>query len=298
MMQRVGIAAVALAGSGGGCAAPGRQEGGDGQAAATVSCSSGRVRLDGAGPRCVPTRGASLIVRGRAHRGVWRGRLGSQRLPGWTQVQAAPGGVRIVRGPDAAGRRVALFTVRPGDRPVPGGERAEVVASHAATAGREGAEAWYAWSTYFPADLHPLARSTSNIFTQWHQWDPSPPARPAHCSPNIALQVNTRHRPPRIRLAVRGGRLNARTCQPQVARAWDTVELRLRRWVDFALYVRWSSSPARGRVALAVDGHVVVRPTRVATLYPGLGTYLKQGFYRAPSPATSRIYHGGVTRFR
>lgn len=297
MTQRVGIAIVAIAGSGG-CAAPARLDGSDGQGPAAVSCHGVRARPDSAGPRCLPTRGASLIVRGRAHRAVWRGRLGSQRLPGWTQVQAAPGGVRIVRGPSTSGRRVARFTVRPGDRPVPGGERAEVVASHAATAGREGAEAWYAWSTYFPADLNPLPRSTSNIFTQWHQWDPTPPARPTHCSPNIALQVNTRHTPPRIRLAVRGGRLNARTCRPQVARAWDTVALPAHRWVDFALRVRWSASPARGRVALVIDGRVVVPPTRVATLYPGLGTYLKQGFYRAPSPATSRIYHGGVTRFR
>ncbi|UGS35719.1 hypothetical protein DSM104329_02114 [Capillimicrobium parvum] len=297
MAQRVGIAIVAITGAGG-CAAPVREPGTGAERGPTVTCRSERSRADGARPRCLPARGSSLVVRGREHRAVWRGRLAARRLHDWAQVQAAPGGVRIVPGPGTRGRRVALFTVRPGDRPVPGGERAEVVASHAATAGREGAEAWYAWSSYFPADLNPLASSTSNVFTQWHQWDPSPPARPTRCSPNIALQINTRHTPPRIRLAVRGGRLDPRTCRPGTARAWDTVALARRRWVDFALYVRWSASAQRGRVALAIDGRTVVPVTRAATLYPGQGTYLKQGFYRAPSPATSRIYHGGVTRFR
>jgi Polysaccharide lyase len=241
------------------------------------------------GPRCLPAAGSELVVGGVARRPVWTGRLASTRLAGWSGRQLRPGSLRIVRGPGTGRRHVALFRVRPGDRPVPGGERAEVVADQAATGGQEGTEAWYAWATAFAERLHPLPSDTWNVFTQWHG------TAPDHCSPNIALQVNTRPRPARIRLAARGGAL--RGCTPQTSRTWDTVAVRRRRWYDFALHVRWSSHPARGFVELAIDGRIVVPRTPIATLYRGQGVYLKQGFYRGASPATSRIYHGGVMRF-
>lgn len=258
---------------------------------ASVRCRSERAPAGSAGPSCLPARGATLVTDGRSHARRWSGSFASTRLRGWDQLQAAPGALRIVRGPRAGGRRVALFTVRPGDRPVPGGERAEVAASPRATGGSEGMTAWYAWSTYFPRDLNPVPDHTWNVFTQWHG------TQPDGCSPNVALQVNTRARPARIRLSVRGGRLGA-GCSAQVTRSWDTVALPRRRWVDFALLVRWSADPRRGFVKLVVDGRVVVPGTATPTLYPRQGVYAKQGFYRGPSSRTSRIYQGGMTRFQ
>jgi hypothetical protein len=232
------------------------------------------------------------VAHGRRKAPLWTGRLSSRRLAGWAQRQALPGRIRIVRAPGAPRRRVVLFTVQPGDRPVSGGERAELAASRQATGGYERSEAWYAWSTYFPRDLNPLAAHTWNVFTQWHG------TAPDHCSPDVALQVNTRPRPPRIRLAVRGGALARSSCAPQATLTRDTVALALGRWYDFALHVRWSADPRTGFVELAVNGRVVVPRIATATLYAGQGVYLKQGFYRGPSAATSHIYHGGVTRFR
>jgi hypothetical protein len=243
------------------------------------------------GPRCLPAPGLRLVVDGVRSAPGWIGSFSSTRLSGWAQRQVVPGGLRIVRGPGTGARRVGLFTVRPGDSPAPAGERAEVAASPASTGGRESADVWYAWSTYFPGDLHPVPSDTWNVFTQWHGNGPD------HCSPNVALQVNTRPSPARIRLAVRGGSLESGSCTPPVVRTWDPVVLELKRWHDFALHVRWSSDPGRGFVELAVDGAVVVPRTTLPTLYTGQGVYLKQGFYRRPSPETSRIYHGGVARF-
>ena len=242
-------------------------------------------------PGCLPASRLVLRVGERTLRPAWIGRLSSARFAGWEQRQVLPGGVRFVRVPGSRGRHVARFLVRPGDQPVPGGERAEVAASQAATGGGEGREAWYAWSTYLPADLAPLPSHTWNVFTQFHQTGRD------HCSPNVALQINTRARPARIRLAVRGGTLDVATCRPGGHAAWDTVRAVRRRWYDFVLHVRWSADPQRGLVELFVNGRRVVAPARLATLYRGQGVYAKQGFYRGPSPRPSRIVHAGMTRF-
>lgn len=242
-------------------------------------------------PRCLPSRDLVLRAHGRTLRAQWAGRLSSDLFAGWTQRQFLPGRLRAVRVGGSRGRHVGRFVVRPGDTPVPGGERAEVAASPAATGGVEGAEAWYAWSTYFPAGLHPLPDHTWNVFTQFHQTGRD------HCSPNIALQLNTRLRPARIRLAVRGGWLSTRTCRPQMATSFDGEPLRLRRWYDFALHVRWSSNPRLGFVELLVNGRRSVPRTPLATLYRGQAVYVKQGFYRGPSPQVSQIVHSGMTRF-
>jgi polysaccharide lyase-like protein len=268
-----------------GAAAAGGMTAAQGAGEPVVACRSHR-------PHCLASGRMTLSAHGRVHRAAWSGRFTSRALPDWEQRQAAARGVAIVAAPRLGRRRVARFTVRPGDRPVVGGERAEVAASAAATGGLEGSERWYAWSTYFPADLNPVPNATWNVFTQWHATGDD------HCSPNVAMQVNTRARPARLRLAVRGGRLAVGSCAPQATMAWDTVVLESERWYDFALHVRWSAHPRRGLVELAVDGRVVVAPTTVPTLYPGQGVYVKQGFYRGPSTTTSRIYHGGITSLR
>ena len=61
--------------------------------------------------------------------------------------------------------------------------------------------------------------------------------------------------------------------------------------------MRWSADLAVGFVELFVDGRAVVPRTAMATLYRGQTAYAKQGLYRAPGTATSRILHAGLVRF-
>jgi hypothetical protein len=185
-------------------------------------------------------------------------------------------------------RAATRFVVRAGDAPVRSGERTERVASVAATGAAPGSERVYRWSTRFPLDFTPVPASTWNIFTQWHE------SAPDGCHPNIALQINTNKTPAMLRLQVRGGALGA-GCAPQESRSWDFAPLRRGRWEDFALHVGWSDRPGGGSVALTLDGHAVVPRTALATLYTGQRAYLKQGFYRAPSPLTATVLHSAVT---
>jgi hypothetical protein len=199
--------------------------------------------------------------------------------------QAGPARIGAVRIGD---RTATRFVVREGDSPVHSGERTERVASVAATGAVPGSDRVYRWSTRFPSDFAPVPDSTWNIFTQWHE------SAADGCHPNIALQVNTNMSPPLLRLQVRGGALGA-GCAPQQSRSWDFAPLVRGRWDDFALHVGWSDRPGGGYVALTLDGRTVVPRTALATLYTGQRAYLKQGFYRAPSPLTTSVLHSAVT---
>jgi hypothetical protein len=198
---------------------------------------------------------------------------------------AGPARMATVR---VGARAATRFVVRAGDSPVHSGERTERVASVAATGARPGADRVYRWSTRFPRDFTPVPDSTWNIFTQWHE------SAADGCHPNVALQINTNMSPAMLRLQVRGGALGA-GCAPQQSRSWDFAPLQRGRWEDFALHVGWSDRPGGGSVALTLDGHTVVPRTALATLYTGQRAYLKQGFYRAPSPLTSTVLHSAVT---
>ena len=46
-----------------------------------------------------------------------------------------------------------------------------------------------------------------------------------------------------------------------------------------------------------MNGKVRARK-HMATLYRGMGVYLKQGFYRGESSKTTTIIHDGMQRFR
>jgi hypothetical protein len=186
-----------------------------------------------------------------------------------------------------ARRHVTRFVVRRGDAPVHSGERTERVASVAATRATPGTEQVYRWSTRFPTTFEPVADSTWNIFTQFHE------SAPDGCHPNVALQVNTKKLPAMLRLQVRGGGLGP-DCAPQQSRSWDFAPLERGRWQDLELRVGWSDAVDGGSVALSLDGTPVVPRTALATLYRGQRAYLKQGFYRAPSPFVSTVLHSAV----
>ena len=117
----------------------------------------------------------------------------------WTSKQALPGRIDIVPSPVRQGQFASRFTVKPGDDPVPGGERAELMYwSHE----RAGKTSWWRWSTYFPRGFHPNGGAW-NIFTQWHQTGDK-------CSPPVRFMVDKYMSPPRLRLDVWGGRLNTK----------------------------------------------------------------------------------------
>ena len=254
-----------------------------------AACDAGRRVPATARRHCVPS--SRLVVRfGTTHlRPVWRGTFARSGPAGWSAVSAVPGDIATATAPHIGGL-AGLFRVGPGDSPVSSGERAEVVASQQAIAGFPGTEAWYAWSTYFPLAFGPVPQQTWNIFTQWHETNPD------HCHPNVMFAVDTVRQPAQIRLTVRGGALDPRTCIPSSNRSWQLVPLALGHWYDFVLHVRWSADRAAGFVELAINGRLVLLRTAIPTLYAGQGVYAKQGFYRAPYAGVSRIYQGGLTR--
>jgi hypothetical protein len=203
----------------------------------------------------------------------------------WHEQEAV--GTASVRAVTVGARPATRFVVRPGDSPVRSGERTERVATVAATGARPGGRQTYRWSTRFPRGFAPVPGSTWNIFTQWHG------SAADGCHPNIALQINAKRLPAMLRLQVRGGALGP-LCEPQEARSWDFAPLVLGRWEDFTLRVGWSDAVGGGFVELGVGGRVVVPLTALATLYTGERTYLKQGFYRAPSALTASVLHSAV----
>jgi hypothetical protein len=264
--------------------------------AAVCGCGSGEPQLactghqvGGREPRCTPGAGLHLTGTGHSLRPAWRGYFDSAGAQGWLRLEARPGRLRVVRRADVPAA-LGRFTVRPGDL-VRKGERAELVASVADTGAHEGAEAWYAWSTFLPQDLHPAPYDTFNVLTQFHG------ARPDACSPSLQLNLDTRPSPPRLVLLGRGGRLPEITCKPEHKRTWDLGPVRLGRWNDFVLHVRWSASARHGLVELSRNARRLVPPTRFPTLFANENAYLKQGFYRDHYGKVSRLYQTGVTRF-
>jgi hypothetical protein len=256
-----------------------------------AACDAGRTVPATARRHCLPS--SRLVVRfgSTRLRPAWRGTFRHAGPAGWSAISELPGDIATANAPHIGGL-AGLFRVGPGDSPVASGERAEVVASQQAIAGYPGTEAWYAWSTYFPLAFGPVPQQTWNIFTQWHETNPD------ECHPNVMFAVDTVRQPAQIRLTVRGGALDTRTCLPSSNHSWELVPLALGHWYDFVLHVRWSADPAAGLVELAINGRLVLARTPIPTLYAGQGVYAKQGFYRAPYVGISRIYQGGLTRLR
>jgi hypothetical protein len=204
----------------------------------------------------------------------------------WTNTHALPGRVSIIPSPVRQGRFASRFTVKPGDTPVPGGERAEVMYLSREHAGKT---SWWRWSTYFPTGFHPN-EGAWNIFTQWHQTGDQ-------CPPPVRFMVDKYVTPPKLRLDIWSGWLNTRTCTPQYKHSWHLGKLQRNHWFNFVVKFKWSPYKSRGFVRVKVNGKVRVEK-HIATLYRGMGVYLKQGFYRGESSKTTTIIHDGMQRFR
>jgi Polysaccharide lyase len=204
----------------------------------------------------------------------------------WTSKQAMPGRIDIIPSPVRQGRFASRFTVKPGDNPVPGGERAEVVYWSRERAGKH---SWWRWSTYFPTSFHPNAGAW-NIFTQWHQTGDQ-------CPPPVRFMVDKYVKPAKLRLDIWSGRLNTSHCIPQYKHTWYLGKLRRNHWYNFVVKFKWSPRKSAGFVRVSVNGKIKARK-HMATLYKGMGVYLKQGFYRGESGKKTTIIHDGMTRFR
>jgi hypothetical protein len=206
----------------------------------------------------------------------------------WTSKQALPGRIDIIPSPVRQGHFASRFTVKPGDHPVSGGERAELMYWSRERAGKT---SYWRWSTYFPTGFHPNPGAW-NIFTQWHQTGSRCPSVP----PPVRFMVDKYVQPAKLRLDIWSGRLGS-SCNPRYKHSWYLGKLRRNHWYTFVVKFKWSPRKSHGFVRVAVNGNRKVRK-RMATLYKGQGVYLKQGFYRGDSGKTTTIIHDGTMRFK
>ena len=165
---------------------------------------------------------------------------------------------------------------------IPTAPTASAVRSSTETGERAGDESWWAWSTYFGDDFRPTEGTHWNIFTDWHNTDPSGQA-------NVHFEVNTLTSPWTIQMRTFGGQ------QDQNQRIFVLSDFKRNAWVDFVFHVRWATDDT-GFVEAWVDGQPVLPLTNTPTIYEGQGVYLKQGLYRLRSSVTSVVYHDGMRR--
>jgi hypothetical protein len=181
------------------------------------------------------------------------------------------------------------FTVKPGDKPVGGSERAELSQSDVAPLG-EGTELYYRWSTLFDPSTLPggagAAKIKSLVFTQWHHT--RKPPSDISGAPPIDLEV-------RKRPASAGGgyilALIVRERPNQDAPPLWTHAVEPGKWYDFTFHVRFSKKK-EGLVELWCNGEHY-RREKIQTLYPEAPyVYVKQGLYRNDGIGTVNVvYH-------
>jgi hypothetical protein len=162
--------------------------------------------------------------------------------------------------------------VKPGDRWAGlGGERAEILKSVGEV---EGSESYWAWSTYFPRSFVSDRDAGFQMFTQWHSTSNTN-------NSGVSFQVDHE------RLVVRydGGAAPTGT----VWRHFDLGPLVRSSWQDFMVHIRWSSGNS-GSIDVWRNGQLVVSNGTGANIGAGLGTYVKQGFYRPPSSTATVVY--------
>jgi hypothetical protein len=205
---------------------------------------------------------------------VWTGDFNTGDFSQWKPtIHQGPDGdccaVVVKDDHPSAGR----FTVDPGDTwNGTTGERAEVYQSNPTVTANEGDVQRWRWSTDFPAFYLSGMNDNFHIWTQFHQAG-------TECSPPIQFNFDTSQTPIHLRLTVAHvtGFSPCTYDDPDYFDlgpvAWDT-------WETWNFYVTWSSDPTVGSVEVLRAGNEVVPPTHVATMYPGMTNYIKQGLYR------------------
>jgi hypothetical protein len=226
---------------------------------------------------------SARISRSSATSVPWRGDYETGNFSQWDDdlQQKVSDRAAIVSSPLRQGRYAARFEVDPGDNDVAGsgsGERTEAWIDQASTDGFEGREEWYAWSTMFAPDFSANV-SDWNAFTQFHN------TGTAGCTTSFRVSGT------RLVFGVCGGRAGRETGRWVIDKKKQNGV-----WYDFVVHVRWSSDPATGYVQVWENARSVVPFTRLATLYPGQGVYLKQGYYRNAQGNVAVVYHDGTRR--
>lgn len=188
--------------------------------------------------------------------------------------------VRVVRS-SIQGRFAGRFEVRNGESPLGYGERAEVLIR---TGEREGQVRWYSWSTKFARNFPVARRGAWQVVTQWHS--------KANGSPPLGWFVEGN------RLVLRAHRYAAPRQLLGVRDLWGGP-LRRGKWNHIKMRVRWSGSDRKGWVELWMNGKKVLGRTKVRTMYPGIGNYFKQGYYRCSClTKTGVVFHDGFRQSR
>jgi hypothetical protein len=195
----------------------------------------------------------------------------------------------------------AQFIVAPGDAMygATDAERSDVITSVAQTGNvSEGDAQWYAWSSFFPTGTYVDTNAESPVgngwleFTEWHHDNLYGPA-------NIMIMLN-QGTPVTARLAVNGQSLTVDPLNPGLRIAgyvndWNLGLIPINSWVDFTVYIVWSTDPTLGHVTVKMNG-TQVADVVCPTLYPGMSVYLVQGIYRSNCTRTHTIYHTGTRR--
>ncbi|MDH3225890.1 MAG: polysaccharide lyase [Thermoleophilia bacterium] len=210
-----------------------------------------------------------------------RGDYESGNLRQWGNVETVNRRrVRVVRS-SIQGRFAGRFEVRDGESPLGFGERAEVLIR---TGEREGQVRWYSWSTKFARNFPIARRGAWQVVTQWHS--------KANGSPPLGWFVEGN------RLVLRAHRHSAPGRLLSVRDLWSGPIWR-GKWNHIKMRVRWSGSDGRGWVELWMNGRKVLKRTKVRTMYPGIGNYFKQGYYRCGClTKTGVVFHDGFRQSR
>jgi hypothetical protein len=203
----------------------------------------------------------------------------------WDSVQTVNRDrIQAVRSPVREGSFAGRFEVRPGEDPFCGsggggcyGARAEVSLD---TNEAEGQERWYQWSTL--VDQSVPSTNAFQVISQWHSRENGrPPVAMFVEGDNLLLMVHP-HRAPGDQISF--------------VRAWSGPVKR-GTWRDIQMHVKWSGSDSVGFIELWVDGarqtfYNGTQTLRIRTMYPGVGNYFKQGYYRDNSVGgTGVVYH-------
>nr|WP_231134371.1 heparin lyase I family protein [Motilibacter deserti] len=149
-----------------------------------------------------------------------------------------------------------------------------------------GAERWYTFSLYVPADFQAATDATWLTLTQWKGFRGS--------SPPLALEIKRNN----LRL---GG---ARTNSLKIPNDGNLGAIARGSWTELTVGMRLSTDPMVGWVEVRRDGKPALARTNVATMDTYTAAdgsvrpdplYLKQGIYRANTwPVTHVLYFGPV----
>lgn len=229
------------------------------------------------------------VVAGSPATALWSGGYETGDLSQWSDAYSnvysvAPDRIQVAAS-DADGPFAARFEVRQGDKPVTGGDRAEVAMFNRVANGMDAGSGprWYSWQTMLPPDYAPS--QYWQTLAQWHQSSSASGPSP--------LKLSLARRSSEFRLA---GRSVPGAPETVLYAAPATRGV----WHSFVLGVQWSPSPSEGWVELWHNGVKVLGRTARPTQYARqdgtpIPNAFKQGLYRSGEIAFPQaVFHRGA----